>query len=224
MPRMASVGHRLGVREPQEPAQQVAVAPRPLDDRALRRRRHRDVHPVVPGHGLGRGVPRVVRPGEPHEQEERRVALVVLDPADRLGAVPGVDVGRAAGSASASSPTSARTWWRSGRSRCPPGRLRVGDVRPVRLEQALARQVVAVAGRDRRHELVAGLEDLGEPERLEPPAPSRSCARSGGSRRGRGGPCPAAPCGSRPHAGRARRSGCRPAISSQLVKTPWSRT
>ncbi len=161
------VGHRLGVRDPHERVQERPVAARALDGGTARRAGHLDIDAAVPLHGLCRRVPGIMRAGEPDEEEERLGALVALDPLHRLPAVPGVHVGLE----------------RDGRRRRVPHRLAlggvlavfvlalvaaVGDVLLVGIEQPEAGEIVGVAGRDLPDELVAGLEDLGEPERLEP--------------------------------------------------------
>ena len=94
MPRMASSDMVNGVRQPQERVEEVLVAPGPLERRAGGRGGHGDVDVAVAGHRLGRRVPRVVRPGEPDEEEEGLGPVVLLEPAHGLGPVPGVDVGR----------------------------------------------------------------------------------------------------------------------------------
>ena len=108
-----------------------------------------------------------MRPRETHEEEERLLAVVALDPLHRLLTVPGVDVGLE----------------RDGHRRRVPhglalGRVltvfvlalvaAVGDVLLVGVEQAPSGEIVGVAGRDLPDELVTRLEDLGEAESLEP--------------------------------------------------------
>jgi hypothetical protein len=118
-------------------------------------------------HCLCRRVPGVMRPREPYEEEERLLAVVVLDPLHGLLAVPCIDVGLQ----------------RDGGGRGVPHRhalgrvltvfvlalvATVGDVLLVDLEQAVIGEVVRVASRDLPDELVTRLEDLGESQCLQP--------------------------------------------------------
>ena len=203
MPPDGVVGHGLGVREPQErPAAARRSGPFPrrraASSRPAWRCRPRRTAPRASA-GASQGS---CGPGNPTKRKKGSLAFVVLDPAHRLRAVPGVDVGLE----------------RDGHRRRVPHRhalggvlpvlvvalvAAVGDVLLVGLEQAFGRQVVGVAGRDLRHELVAGLEHLGEPQRLQAARHLVHVRDARASRRGRGGPCPAARCGS-PASRRAR--------------------
>ncbi len=209
MPRMASVGHRLGIGDPQERVEQGAVATRALDGGAPGRARHRDVDVVVALHGrLGR-VPGIVGPREADEEEERLLAVVALDPLHGLLAVPGVDIGLERAAAWASSPTSARTWSRSARPRSRPGSCGRRCASCRRRAGSRAGQVVGVAARDLARRTC-------RPSRRPPRSPApraarpcRRCATPRGGRRGRDAPCPGATCDSRPLGVPTHRSGCR---------------
>ena len=164
--RNGVVGHGLAVGYVLERAQQSRVRTRVVEIRAARGTWAGHLDTGVAVDRLHRCVPRIVRPREPHEREERLVAVVLLDPLDRTRSLPGVEV---------------RVERNRHRSRVPHGEpLRrvqpalvvalvaaVRDVLPVCSEQSACLQHVGVRVRQLEAELVARLVDLREPERLE---------------------------------------------------------